>query len=98
MFSAHSPPPSPRDPAPLTLAMQTVLSNIVKAKRPLLHTLSPDAAKAQYAGAADILEPPSFPVFSEETYQVSALDGHRILIKLWRQPTSSPLWVDGTAM
>ncbi len=84
MFAPHSPPSSPRDPAPLTFAMQTVLNNIVKAKRPLLHTLPPDAAKAQYAGAADILEPPSFPVFSEETYQVSALDGHRILIKLWR--------------
>ena len=72
------------DPAPLTTAMQLVMDNIRKANRPALHTLSAEKAKIQYAGAADILEVPSPLMETEDNYQVSALDGYRIFIKVWR--------------
>ena len=76
-----------QDPAPLTKAMKTVLDNMQKAGRPAFHMLSPDKAKSQYAAAADILELASPKVAAEETYQVNALDGSRIIIKLWRPTT-----------
>ena len=72
------------DPAPLTDAMQSVLENMRKAKRPAFHTLSPDQARELYAKGADVLEVAAPYMQSEETYQVSALDGHRIILKLWR--------------
>lgn len=73
-----------KDPAPLTRAMQQVLENIHKANRPVIHTLTPEQAKAQYAAGADILELPSPTMRSEEIYQVSAPDGYLITIKIWR--------------
>jgi acetyl esterase len=72
------------DPASLTPAMNSVLENMRRANRPAIHTLSPAEAKTLYAKGADILEVHSPHMHSEETYQVSALDGHRILLKLWR--------------
>jgi len=79
------------DPAPLTTEMQLVMDNIKKANRPALHSLSPEKAKLQYAAAADILESPSPSMASEETYQVSGLDGYRIILKVWRPRKVRPL-------
>jgi acetyl esterase len=71
-------------PAPLSPAMQQVLTNMAKTGRLPFQFLTPEEAKVLYAKGADILEVPSPQMAQETLYQVSALDGSRIAVKLFR--------------
>ena len=73
----------------LTAQMQGVLDRIARAGQPHFYTLSPQAARASYLGAAEILDLPRAPLARVENLQIQARDGHLLAARLYA-PTTEP--------
>ncbi|MFL9898390.1 alpha/beta hydrolase [Paraburkholderia fungorum] len=77
---------------PLNPKIEQVLDMIARAKRPQLHDLTPQQARASYEKSAPILEIASAPMFSVEDLQVPTRDGATIRARLY-QPVE-PSWAE----
>jgi acetyl esterase len=77
---------------PLNPKIEQVLDMIARAKRPQLHELTPQQARASYEKSAPILEIASAPMFSVEDLQIPARDGATIRGRLY-QPVE-PSWAE----
>jgi acetyl esterase len=67
----------------LTAQMQGVLDRIARAGHPPFHTLAPQAARAAYLSAAEILDLPRAPLPRVEDLQIAARDGHPLAARLY---------------
>jgi acetyl esterase len=63
--------------------MAGLLERIRRAGRPPLHTLTPQAARAAYAAAAEVLEPPRAPLSRVENFSIPAADGTPLPARLY---------------
>ncbi|MGF6771428.1 acetyl esterase [Paraburkholderia sp. GAS199] len=77
---------------PLNPKVAQVLDMIARAKRPQLHEMSAQQARASYEKSAPILEIASAPMFSVEDIRVPTRDGAAIRARLY-QPVE-PGWTD----
>ncbi|MFM0100400.1 alpha/beta hydrolase [Paraburkholderia nemoris] len=77
---------------PLNPKIEQVLDMIARAKRPQLHELTPQQARASYEKSAPILEIASAPMFAIEDLQVPTRDGATIRARLY-QPVE-PSWAE----
>ncbi|MFM0206592.1 alpha/beta hydrolase [Paraburkholderia sediminicola] len=77
---------------PLNPKIEQVLDMIARAKRPQLHELTPQQARASYEKSAPILEIASAPMFSVEDLRVPTRDGATIRARLY-QPVE-PSWAE----
>ncbi|MFL9915673.1 alpha/beta hydrolase [Paraburkholderia fungorum] len=77
---------------PLNPKIEQVLDMIARAKRPQLHDLTPQQARASYEKSAPILEIASAPMFAVEDLQVPTRDGATIRARLY-QPVE-PSWAE----
>jgi acetyl esterase len=77
---------------PLNPKIEQVLDMIARAKRPQLHELTPQQARASYEKSAPILEIASAPMFSVEDLHVPTRDGATIRARLY-QPVE-PSWAE----
>ncbi len=77
---------------PLNPKIEQVLDMIARAKRPQLHELTPQQARASYEKSAPILEIASAPMFSIEDLHVPTRDGATIRARLY-QPVE-PSWAE----
>lgn len=77
---------------PLNPKIEQVLDMIARAKRPQLHELSPQQARASYEKSAPILEIASAPMFAVEDLRVPARDGATLRARLY-QPVE-PSWAE----
>ncbi|WP_153135858.1 alpha/beta hydrolase [Paraburkholderia agricolaris] len=77
---------------PLNPKIEQVLDMIARAKRPQLHELSPQQARASYEKSAPILEIASAPMFGVEDLSVPTRDGAAIRARLY-QPVE-PSWAE----
>jgi acetyl esterase len=67
----------------LTPAMRSILERMARARRPALHSLSPQQARAAYEAGAGVLEVPSAPMARVEQLQVPARDGAALPARLY---------------
>ncbi|CAE6712900.1 Carboxylesterase NlhH [Paraburkholderia aspalathi] len=77
---------------PLNPKIEQVLDMIARAKRPQLHELTPQQARATYEKSAPILEIASAPMFAIEDLRVPTRDGATIRARLY-QPVE-PSWAE----
>ena len=77
---------------PLNPKIELVLDMIARAKRPQLHELTPQQARASYEKSAPILEIASAPMFAVEDLHVPTRDGATIRARLY-QPVE-PSWAE----
>lgn len=77
---------------PLNPKIGQVLEMIARAKRPPLHDMTPQQARASYEKSAPILEIPSAPMFSVDDLQVPVRDRTTIRARLY-QPVE-PSWAE----
>ncbi|NPT41591.1 alpha/beta hydrolase fold domain-containing protein [Paraburkholderia sp. 1N] len=77
---------------PLNPKIEQVLDMIARAKRPQLHELTPQQARASYEKSAPILEIASASMFSVEDLEVPTRDGATIRARLY-QPVE-PSWAE----
>ncbi|MFL9906717.1 alpha/beta hydrolase [Paraburkholderia sp. RL17-337-BIB-A] len=77
---------------PLNPKIEQVLDMIARAKRPQLHDLTPQQARASYEKSAPILEIASAPMFSVEDLQVPTRDGATIRARLYQ--AVEPSWAE----
>ena len=77
---------------PLNPKIEQVLDMIARAKRPQLHELTPQQARASYEKSAPILEIASAPMFAIEDLRVPTRDGATIRARLY-QPVE-PSWAE----
>ncbi|SOE72564.1 acetyl esterase [Burkholderia sp. OK233] len=77
---------------PLNPKIEQVLDMIARAKRPQLHELTPQQARASYEKSAPILEIASAPMFAVEDLHVPTRDGATIRARLY-QPVE-PSWAE----
>jgi len=74
----------PADPNDLlTPAMRDVLVRMARAKRPPLHTLSPQQARAAYEAGAGVLEIPPAPLARVEDFSITTRDGFTLPLRLY---------------
>ena len=74
----------------LTAQMRSVLSRMARARRPALHSLTPEQARAAYALGAGVLEIPSPALARVQDLQIPARDGHALQARLVA-PSFEPL-------
>jgi acetyl esterase len=67
----------------LTPAMAGLLERIQRAKRPPFHTMTPQAARAAYEAAAEVLEPPRAPLARVDDLTLPAADGTPLRARLY---------------
>lgn len=67
----------------LTPAMHKVLDGMARVGQLPLHALSPEQARAQYAGVANVLEPASRGVQRIEDHRLRCRDGAEIAVRLY---------------
>jgi acetyl esterase len=67
----------------LTPAMRSVLERMARARRPAMHTLTPQAARAAYAAGAGVLEVPRQPLARVEELAVPTPDGASLRARLY---------------
>lgn len=67
----------------LTPAMAGLLDRIRRANRPPWHALGPQAARAAYESAAEVLEPARASLPRVEDFSLPAADGHRLRARLY---------------
>ncbi|MFM0359803.1 alpha/beta hydrolase [Paraburkholderia sediminicola] len=77
---------------PLNPKIEQVLDMIARAKRPQLHELTPQQARASYEKSAPILEIASAPMFAVEDLHVPTRDGATVRARLY-QPVE-PSWAE----
>ena len=77
---------------PLNPKIEQVLDMIARAKRPKLHEMTAQAARASYEKSAPILEIASAPMFAVEDLRVPTRDGATIRVRLY-QPVE-PSWAE----
>jgi acetyl esterase len=70
-------------PAPLTPAMQGVLTRMVRAQHTPLHQLTPVEARKAYALGADVLEVPKAELARVEDLSFTSRDGAQIPVRLY---------------
>jgi acetyl esterase len=76
--------------APLTAAMQGVLTRMARAQHTPMHQLTPQEARAAYAKGADVLEVPKAPLARVEDLNFTSRDGAQIPLRLYApEPLSS---------
>lgn len=63
--------------------MRGVLSRMVRANRPPLHTLTPQQARSAYGAAADVLEIPTPVLARVQDFSIPARDGHALPARLY---------------
>src|SRR6266702_3933603 len=80
---------------PLNPKIEQVLDMIARAKRPQLHEMTAQQARASYEKSAPILEIASAPMFSVEDLQVPARDGATIRARLYH--AVEPSWAEPAA-
>jgi acetyl esterase len=87
---------------PLNPQIEQVLEMIARAKRPQLHELTPQQARASYEKSSPILEIASAPMFAVEDLQVPVRDGTAIRARLyqpvepgWAEPAPALLYYHG---
>lgn len=69
--------------AALTPKMAGVIDRMARARRPALHALTPDEAKAAYEKGAGVLEVPKPQLARVEDLSVPARDGHALPVRLY---------------
>ncbi|MCX7277625.1 MAG: alpha/beta hydrolase [Burkholderiales bacterium] len=74
----------------LTAQMRSVLSRMARARRPALHSLTPEQARAAYAQGAGVLEIPLPALARVQDLQIPARDGHGLQARLVA-PSFEPL-------
>ncbi|MDR7006524.1 alpha/beta hydrolase [Paraburkholderia strydomiana] len=77
---------------PLNPKIEQVLDMIARAKRPKLHEMTAQAARASYEKSAPILEIASAPMFAVEDLRVPTRDGATIRARLYQ--TVEPSWAE----
>jgi len=77
--------------ARLTPQMRGVLERMHRARRPPLHSLSPEQARAAYAAGADVLEVPRAALARVEDLHIPARDGHALPARLYAPRTGAGL-------
>ncbi|MET3229247.1 UNVERIFIED_ORG: acetyl esterase [Burkholderia sp. 1263] len=77
---------------PLNPTIERVLDMIVRAKRPQLHELTAQQARASYEKSASILDIASAPMFSVEDLHVPTRDGAAIRARLYH--AVEPSWAE----
>lgn len=70
--------------------MRSVLNRMARARRPALHSLTPDEARAAYALGAGVLEIPAPALARVQDLQIPARDGHALQARLVA-PSFEPL-------
>lgn len=76
----------------LTPAMRSILERMERARRPALHSLAPQQARAAYEAGAGVLEVPNAPMARVEQLQVPARDGALLGARLYvPQPAALPV-------
>jgi acetyl esterase len=68
----------------LTPKMRSVLERMARVRRQPLHQQAPQAARAAYEAAADVLEVPTRPLARVEDLEVPARDGARLPARLYQ--------------
>ena len=63
--------------------MRDVLDRIVRARRPMLDTLTPDQARAAYEAGAGVLEVPKATLARVEDFSIPARDGQQLPTRLY---------------
>ena len=74
----------------LTPTMHNVLERMHRAQKVPMHAMTPQQARAAYAGAADVLEIASQAVQRVESFSVTARDGYDVPVRLYA-PTGASL-------
>ncbi|HEX7935517.1 MAG TPA: alpha/beta hydrolase [Paraburkholderia sp.] len=77
---------------PLNPKIEQVLDMIARARRPKLHEMTAQAARASYEKSAPILEIPSAPMFAVEDLRVPTRDGATIRARLYH--ATEPSWAE----
>ncbi|MEC5406792.1 alpha/beta hydrolase [Paraburkholderia sp. MPAMCS5] len=77
---------------PLNPKIEQVLDMIARAKRPKLHEMTAQAARASYEKSAPILEIPNAPMFAVEDLRVPTRDGATIRARLYH--ATEPSWAE----
>jgi len=77
---------------PLNPKIEQVLDMIARAKRPKLHKMTAQAARASYEKSAPILEIASAPMFAVEDLRVPTRDGATIRARLYQ--AAEPSWAE----
>ncbi|MGY6128605.1 alpha/beta hydrolase (plasmid) [Paraburkholderia strydomiana] len=77
---------------PLNPKIEQVLDMIARAKRPKLHEMTAQAARASYEKSAPILEIASAPMFAVEDPRVPTRDGATIRARLYQ--AAEPSWAE----
>ncbi|MGY6161474.1 alpha/beta hydrolase [Paraburkholderia strydomiana] len=77
---------------PLNPKIEQVLDMIARAKRPKLHEMTAQAARASYEKSAPILEIASAPMFAVEDLRVPTRDGATIRARLYQ--AAEPSWAE----
>ncbi|CAB3717652.1 alpha/beta hydrolase [Paraburkholderia rhynchosiae] len=77
---------------PLNPKIEQVLDMIALAKRPKLHEMTAQAARASYEKSAPILEIPSAPMFAVEDLRIQTRDGATIRARLYQ--AAEPSWAE----
>lgn len=77
---------------PLNPKIEQVLDMIARAKRPKLHEMTAQAARASYEKSAPILEIASAPMFAVEDLRVPTRDGATIRARLYQ--AVEPSWAE----
>ena len=84
-------PPASSDHPCLTQTMRLLLERMARAPYPPLHTLTPQAAKAAYAKAAEVLEVPRPRLARAQELQIPVRDGTHLRARLLAPDTRSGL-------
>jgi acetyl esterase len=84
-------PPASNDHPCLTQTMRLLLERMARAPYPPLHTLTPQAAKAAYAKAAEVLEVPRPQLARAQELQIPVRDGTHLRARLLAPDTRSGL-------
>ncbi|MFM0329962.1 alpha/beta hydrolase [Paraburkholderia strydomiana] len=77
---------------PLNSKIEQVLDMIARAKRPKLHEMTAQAARASYEKSAPILEIASAPMFAVEDLRIPTRDGATIRARLYQ--AAEPSWAE----
>ncbi|MFM0751731.1 alpha/beta hydrolase [Paraburkholderia strydomiana] len=77
---------------PLNPKIEQVLDMIARAKRPKLHEMTAQAARASYEKSAPILEIASAPMFAVEDLRIPTRDGATIRARLYQ--AAEPSWAE----
>lgn len=77
---------------PLNPKIEQVLDMIARAKRPKLHEMTAQAARASYEKSAPILEIASAPMFAVEDLRIPTFDGATIRARLYQ--AVEPSWAE----